>query len=296
MSTSTRILITGSSGLVGTLLASKLQANGYEVRQFDIRRSPAEDLRNMEALETACDEVDGVIHLAAVSRVVWAHRYPALCQDINENGTQNLADCLRRSKSRPWMIFSSSREVYGQQDVLPVEENAELRPCNVYARSKVMGEQVTLSLRDAGHVTAIVRLSNVYGEAADHQDRVVPAYARVAAKGGTLRVEGEHNVLDFTHVADVTQGLLKLVQAVSLGEQFPPIHFTTGRGVSLGELAGLAENQAIASVSRQLAEPRNYDVSRFSGAPARALELLGWAPTVSLETGFARLVRDFSQS
>lgn len=290
-----RILITGSSGLIGSAMARVLSQYGHHIRPFDIRRRRFEDVRNTKALREACHDVDGILHFAAVSRVVWAQRDPALCTAVNEGGLGNLCDALRSAGRVPWLIFASSREVYGQQSVLPVHESAELRPCNIYARSKLAGEELVLGLREHGFVTAVVRFSNVYGSVYDYPDRVVPAFARAAVAGGVLRVEGTANMLDFTYIADVTSGVLKLVERVSAGDQLPPIHFTTGRGVTLGELAFLAQAQAQRSLEMQPHSPRDYDVSRFCGTTVRARELLDWVPRTSIEDGFAVLVRAYQQ-
>ncbi len=288
-----RVLVTGSSGLIGTALAEALSMRGHDVRCFDIRRSPGEDVRNASSLHEACRGVDGVIHLAAVSRVVWAQRDPVLCTEVNEGGVRNLCSAVRSMRPAPWVLFASSREVYGQQDELPVREEAELRPCNNYARSKVCGEEVVSALREHGVVTAVARFSNVYGSPADHPDRVVPAFARAAAYGGRIQVEGSANVFDFTCVSDVARGVLSMVEHVSEGQLLPPIHFTTGRGFTLGELAHLAKRHRTKDLEVHPATPRSYDVARFFGSTARAREILGWSPQIPIEKGFASMVHAF---
>ena len=67
--------------------------------------------------------VDGVIHLAAVSRVVWGQKNPELCWETNVTGVQNVLDAAREASSRPWVISASSREVYGEAEHLPVSED-----------------------------------------------------------------------------------------------------------------------------------------------------------------------------
>ena len=288
-----RVLITGSSGLIGSALAEALSKRGHEIRCFDLRRNPREDVRIAHSLYEACRDVEGVIHLAAVSRVVWAHRDPVLCTEVNVGGVRNLCSAVRSMRPAPWVLFASSREVYGQQDELPVREDAELRPCNNYARSKVSGEEMVTALREHGVVTAVARFSNVYGSTADHPDRVVPAFARAAAHGGRIHVEGTANVFDFTYVSDVTRGVLSMVDQLSDGQLLPAIHFTTGRGFTLGELAYLAKRHCTKDLEVQPATPRSYDVSRFFGSPASAQQILGWSHLIPIEEGFASMVRAF---
>jgi len=268
---------------------------GHDVRPFDLRRVSTEDVRIAQSISAACQGVDGVIHLAAVSRVIWAHRDPALCAAVNEGGVQNLCSALKLMRPAPWVLFASSREVYGQQDELPVCEDASPQPCNNYARSKVVGEEMVTALRDLGVVTAIARFSNVYGHPSDHPDRVVPAFARTAALGGKVLVEGPENVFDFTNVTDVTRGVLLLVERLFEEQLLPPIHFTTGRAFTLGELAQLAKSHCRMTFNIQPSAPRSYDVSRFYGETTRAREILGWSHETTIEDGFASLVQAFRE-
>lgn len=287
------ILVTGSNGLIGRAFKSRLTGKGVPVRDFDIARSPLEDTRNPEALDAAIDGVEGIVHLAAVSRVVWAERDPQLTQAVNVDALQSLLTLVHARKQRPWVVFASSREVYGEPAALPVAEDTALAPLNVYARSKVRGEQLITEAREAGVVANIVRFSNVYGRTSDHSDRVVPAFARAAALGGKLRLDGPENMFDFTHVDDVVNGLSLHVEATGAGEAFPPVHFVTGRGTTLQGLASIAAREARSSLEIEIAPPRNYDVAQFFGDPARARQLLGWQSRIDMESGFAALAADY---
>jgi nucleoside-diphosphate-sugar epimerase len=165
-------------------------------------------------------------------------------------------------------------------------------PCNVYAHSKVAVERLTQEARDSGMTTAVVRFSNVFGDTQDHADRVVPAFARAAASGGTVRVDGSRCTFDFAHVSDVADGLMRVARLLAEGERaLPPIHFVAGRQTSLGDLAQMAIDHGAAA--REEAPARSFDVHGFCGDPNRAQALLGWRATTPLERGFAQLVADF---
>lgn len=287
-----RVLVTGAAGLIGRAVAPLLRAAGATVVPFDLRSQPPRDVTDEAALRQALQDVDGVIHLAGVSRVVDGERNPDLCRRTNTEATRALLRLARGRPRAPWFIQASSREVYGQQDRLPVAEDAPLLPCNVYAHSKVAVERLTMEARDSGMITAVVRFSNVFGDTDDHVDRVVPAFARAAATGGAVRVDGSHCTFDFTHVSDVADGLMQVARLLSGGERaLPPIHFVAGRQTSLGELAQMAIAQGAAA--RQEAPPRSFDVHSFWGDPRRAEALLGWRAATPLERGFARLVADY---
>lgn len=287
------ILVTGSRGLIGSSIASRLARCGHSIRTFDIRDDPSQDVRDPAALARALQEVTGVIHLAAVSRVVWAQRDPELCQAVNGAAVAHLVDAVRATEHPPWIIFASSREVYGEPAALPVAETAPLQPMNVYARSKVAGEALMARTTEAGIVANVARFSNVYGSIDDHPDRVVPAFARAAATGGVLRVEGPDHMFDFTHISDVVRGLHHLVEATIAGRKIDPIHFVSGRGTTLRDLADLAIHFSGGKVTCEEHAPRSYDVARFTGDPGRAQQVLEWKANVGIDEGFGKLTDGF---
>lgn len=288
-----KILITGGKGLIGTAISSLLKKYGHEVVSFDIKNSANENICDMVALRHALEGIEGVIHLAAVSRVVTAQNNPDLCINVNQIAFKNLINMCLSSTLKPWVMFSSSREVYGEQAKLPVSECSQLSPLNVYAKSKVFGETLMLEARQAGLQTNTFRLSNVYGDVNDHHNRVIPAFARASAFGGELRVEGEKNTFDFTHVNDVAKGICKLVELTIQNELLPTIHFCSGTPTTLGELADLAISLAKNPTTKKEYPSRNYDVARFYGDTSLAKSILGWKHTTQLRTGLGQLINDF---
>lgn len=291
-----RILITGSEGLVGTSLRGALEAIGVDVVGLDLRATGAErgDVRSADTVRAALAGCTGVVHLAAVSRVIWAEQDPDECWRTNVGGLRNVIEAAVLEPRPPWILFASSREVYGQPEALPATEDTPLRPVNIYGRSKVEGERVLLAARDRGLRTAVVRLSNVYGTARDHADRVVPAFARAAALGSPLRVDGPDHTFDFTHIDDTCRGLVSLVELLaSRPDAPPPIHLLTGHATTLGELAELAVRLGGGRSPIREAAPRSFDVSHFYGSPSRAAALLGWAPRVRLAEGLGQLIEAY---
>jgi nucleoside-diphosphate-sugar epimerase len=296
-----RILITGSAGLIGRAVGALLRQAGHDVVGLDIRAEDPRahgDLCDTERVAAAMWDVAGVLHLGAVSRVIAGERDPDLCRRVNIDGTRGLLDLALKNSARPWVIYASSREVYGQQDELPVQEDAPLRPMNVYARSKTEAEHLVNAARESGLRTAILRFSNVYGDTQDHADRVVPAFARAAAlaRHGAqeIRVDGPDCTFDFTHIADTVDAILRVVRLLQDGEaKLPPIHLVTGQATSLGELAALAARTGGPGVRVTETAPRGFDVYRFAGDPTRAAQLLGWRATTGLEQGFTALADAF---
>jgi nucleoside-diphosphate-sugar epimerase len=298
-----RILVTGSSGLIGRTITRRLRTEGMEVAELDLRADAPQsrgDLCDRDRLAQALQGVAGIIHLAAVSRVIDGERDPARCWRVNAEATGDVLRLAAAAMPRPWVIYASSREVYGQQDALPVPEHAPLRPKNIYARSKAEAERLVGEGRRAGLQTAILRFSNVYGDTRDHADRVVPAFARAAALAGQatseVRVDGSDCTFDFTYVADVADGILRVVRLLRDGETaLPPIHFVTGTQTSLGQLALLARSVGGPSLGIVDAPPRTFDVHRFAGDPTLAERLLGWRATTQLAAGFRALANAYRE-
>jgi nucleoside-diphosphate-sugar epimerase len=291
-----RILITGSCGLVGTGLTPVLEQLGAELRYLDIvaHGDAAGDVKDASRVCAAVEGCDGVIHLAAVSRVIWGEQQPELCWATNVGGLRNVLASAAASSRKPWVIFASSREVYGQPAHLPADESCPLSPVNIYGRSKIEGEALIEAARHDGVRACTIRLSNVFGSTQDHTDRVVPAFARTAALGGELRVDGASHTFDFTHIDDVAAGIAALVSLLTEGgAPPPPIHFVSGVPTTLQQLAELAIRLASSTSVIRHAPPRSFDVAQFVGSPERAKRLLGWTPTLSLETGLQRLINDF---
>lgn len=290
------VLVTGSEGLIGRSLVRILQKRGCEVRRLDVRLPHGAlgkvDTRDADAVRSQVEGCDGVIHLAAVSRVIWGEWDPGLCEQVNVGGTANV---LRAAADNgAWVLFASSREVYGEPASLPVREDSPLVHVNAYGKTKIAGESMTVDARQKGIKTGIVRFSNVYGDVLDHVDRVTPAFARAAAVGTDLRLDGEDHVFDFTHVSEVAQGACLAALALDEGENLPPIHFVTGHGMRMRELAEMVVKAGGKNSRIISGMPRDYDVGKFVGDPTRAEQLLGWKAAIMPEQGVPALVRDYA--
>lgn len=116
------ILVTGAAGLIGHTLCRKLRSAGVHITEIDIKHSQLNariDIRDSARMQAALRGVSGIIHLAAVSRVVHGEMDPETCWDVNVNGTRKIVDLCLGAPHPLWLLYASSREVYGQQDKLP---------------------------------------------------------------------------------------------------------------------------------------------------------------------------------
>ncbi|MFM7200237.1 MAG: NAD-dependent epimerase/dehydratase family protein [Myxococcota bacterium] len=292
-----RILLTGSEGVIGQHLKHILAQRGFEVVPCDIQPSTpggATDIRARHAVSEKVRGCHGILHLAAVSRVAQGEADPARCHTCNIEGTGELLRAALQQPQRPWLLFTSSREVYGNPLRLPATEDTPMNPVNVYGHSKVEGEKLVREATLQGLRTGIVRLSNVYGSPDDYPDRVIPAFVHAACHGRDIRVDGPARRFDFTHIDDVIRGILLMLEALDQGRDVPILQLTSGQSISLLELA---EQIKVLSQSRSLirkTEADAYTVSSFSGTSERALLHLGWRAQIALHQGLHSLVNQLS--
>lgn len=290
-----KIFITGAEGLIGNAARRALEAHGFSVCGCDLR-SPVSsekfDFRDTEKLRNALADCDGVLHLAAVSRVLWGEMRPDLCRNINVDGARVLMKTIAGMPQKMWLVYASSREIYGTPAKLPCPPNSSPNPENVYAKTKLAGEEMARDLSSCGVCTAIIRFSNVFGAVEDYHDRVVPAFAKAAACGGMLRLRGAGGIFDFTPLEDAADAVVCVVQAMSGGVcDLPPVDIVTGRATSLMELAQMALASGAGDISIEAPSP--FYPSRFQGDPRPAKQYLGWSPKKNMEESVARLVGGF---
>ncbi len=296
-----RVLITGGAGFVGSHLVDRLLSSrhepDYDIVVFDNlrrgRRAHLEphlsagrvrlvegDIRDEAALREAMRGVELVFHLAAQANVIGSEADRDYAFTTNVVGTYTLLKVAESTGARR-VIFTSSREVYGEPETLPVREDAPLAPKNAYGASKVAGEMY-LRIAQAREVleTVIFRLANVYGPR--DSERVIPLWIERARRGEALLLYGGDQLIDFVWVGDVVEALA--LAALAEREQIcgTPINIGAGVGTPIAELA-----QRILALSgsrselRRL-EARSVEVRRYVADPGRLNHILGLRPAAPL--------------
>lgn len=301
------VLITGISGFIGRSLVeaivdSKLPWNIYGIDIKPPRFNDSKylenivfdtvDIRNRKAVAEyfATRKFDGVIHLAAVSRVVDAENDKENCIRTNLYGTQYLLENIALTPET-WVIFGSSREVYGEQKLLPVKESAAKKPINIYGECKLKGE---LLVKELITKYAILRFSNVYGNSYDIDGRVIPAFFKRATNGKTLFLEGGNQIIDFTHIDDTTNSIIKVAKLLQEGAiSTEEIHISPGNENKITDIIACLETYLGKKLNVEIREKRNYDVVRFIGDPSHRLAILGNTPFKTLTEGIAIMISSF---
>jgi len=284
------VLVTGGLGFIGGHLVDHLIDSGFKhVRVFDNHRRavtptrgwPSKlveviqgDVRDQSGLHNAMKGCELVYHLAAQSNVLAAVSDPYYSYTTNVGGTWNVLFAAREEQVRR-VVFTSSREVYGDRDLVPVSENVPLNPKNLYGATKAASEIDCRALEDDDLEVVILRLANVYGPR--DQDRVIPIFLRNALQDDPLTVYGGEQILDFVWIDTVVTALLTAGHGDYVSE---PINVGSGVGTTVLSLARKVL-QLIHSNSRCLRMPtRALEVSKFVADIDRAKTLLG-LPSVS---------------
>lgn len=238
------------------------------------------DIRDEAALLAAMQGVEIVFHLAAQSNVIGSEADPDYAFTTNVVGTYHVLKTAESAGVRR-VIFSSSREVYGDPEALPVREDAPLAPKNAYGASKVAGEMYfrIAQARDALE-TVIFRLANVYGPR--DSGRVIPLWIERARQGEELLLFGGDQLIDFVWVGDVVEALA--LAAVAERERVVGQIINVGTGIAT-PIATLAERILALSGSQSALRhlpARNIEVRRFSAHPEKLARLLGLEPAPDL--------------
>lgn len=311
------VLVTGGAGFIGSHVVRSLLDADHDVVVFDsfhryVHPMGPSYLRNTEfrfdVLLDGANVIHGttshkgdlrrhvlgvrpdyVLHLAALPLADVAQRNAEEALESIVVGTMNLLDVLRDLPSIRKVLYVSSSMVYGDFDRSPMPEDAPKNPKEIYGAMKYAGEVlVGVFCRRHGIPHAIVRPSAVYGPT-DNNNRVVQAFVESAAQGRPLVATApDTTVLDFTHVEDVAQGMVKvLLSPTAVGEAF---NITRGEGRTLTDAIDILRG----SFPDLTVEVRSDDPT---GRPIRgaldvskARSVVGYAPRFPLEIGLPKYI------
>lgn len=294
-----KMLITGISGFIGRSLVEEIVDRNlpWDIYGIDIKEPIFNDLKYLEYIDFKMVDIrdknavesyfrdrafDGVIHLAAVSRVVDAENDKENCIATNLYGTRHVVESVARQQNT-WLIFGSSREVYGEQSVMPVSEAAEKKPVNTYGECKLEGERIVKRLISR---YVILRFSNVYGNSYDIDGRVIPTFVKRALNGEPLFLEGGAQVIDFTYIDDNVDSIIKAVKLLEDRRlTTEELHISPGVENKITDVIAYLEGVLEKRLDVVTRQKRNYDVVRFIGDPQHRIEVLGEFRFKSLSEG-----------
>ena len=308
MSERSTVLVTGGAGFIGSEVVRQLAARGDRVLVVDNlangrRENIADvlsdhvqlmtvDVRDLPSIAPQLARVRVVYHLACLGVRHSVHS-PFENHEVNATATLHLlAAC--QAAGVPRFVYVSSSEVYGTARWAPMTEEHPTFPCTVYGASKLAGECYTRAYyRTYGYPTVVVRPFNTYGPRSHHEGdsgEVIPKFLLRCLAGRPMVIFGDGTqTRDFTYVSDSAAGILLAGEhPAAVGDT---INLGFGSEVTINDLA----RQIAAVTGRTDAEiqhdiPRPGDVLRLYADMSHARQAIGYAPTVTLADGLARLL------
>jgi len=292
-----RILVTGSSGTMGTRLCERLIGK-HEFVGIDLgpnkwnepvnKATVIGDLRDPKSLDKL-GKFDLVIHLAANARVYNLVLNPELALDNIKTTFRVLEFC--RNNKIPRVMIASSREIYGNSDNhLHPEEDVRVEMCeSPYSASKLSGEALCQAYqRCYGLNFIILRFSNVYGMY-DDSDRVIPLFIRLARQQKDLVVFGEEKALDFTYIDDTIAGILAAIENFDAAKN-NAYNISSGKCIEIAKVAEMILAQLGKGSKIVIKGNRPGEVVKFVADITRAKRILGFEPQTSIEEGMKKTI------
>jgi CDP-glucose 4,6-dehydratase len=306
------VLVTGASGLVGGWLTRRLVEAGADVvclvrdwvpRQELMRSNLIEkvtvvrgDLRDRDLLERALGEyeIDTVMHLAAQAIVGVANRNPISTFESNIQGTWNVLEACRRSPGVRSIVVASSDKAYGDQEILPYNEDTPLRGQHPYDVSKSCADLIAHSYAKTYDLpVAVTRCGNFFGGGDLNWNRIVPGTIRAVLRGERpiIRSDGQF-VRDYFYVEDGAAAYMLLAEQLSSRPELRGQAFNFSYESQVTVLCLVKE---ILRAMQSPLEPRvlneaSHEIRRQYLSAERARTVLGWQPIFTLAEGLARTI------
>ena len=298
-----KVLVTGGAGFIGANLVRVLLSSGCHVTVLDdlsagclayLKGLPIEfiqgDVLDKDLVVDAVLSHDWIAHLAAQTGVPGSLVRPYQDCEVNVIGTLNLLEACRKaletgSRTRR-IVFASSNAPLGRQIPPAVEDKVPL-PISPYGASKLAGEAYCLAYHGSWGLGAVVlRFGNVYGPYSAHKDSAVAKFFKDIRGNGHLTIHGDgEQTRDFVYVADLCRAVLLALESDVAGEVF---QIATGIETNIRALAQMSQEAAGRVVGVRDGPPRHGDIRENYSVISKALEMLGWEPTVGLHVGLRK--------
>ena len=312
-----RILITGADGFIGSHLVEALVKKGGRVRAFVYYNSfnswgwldtfPASllkkidvfagDVRDPNGVRTAVKGMDTVFHLAALIGIPYSYHSPDAYVDTNIRGTLNVLQACRDHGVEK-VIVTSTSEVYGTAQYVPIDERHPFQGQSPYSATKIGADRIAESFyRSFNLPVVIARPFNTYGPRQSAR-AVIPTIITQLLSGATrLKLGSLHPTRDFNYVKDTCEGFIALAGCrEAVGKE---INICSGKEISIGDLArvliDIINPKAKIISDEHRRRPGNSEVERLLGSNSLITELTGWKPMHTLRQGLSHTVEWFQK-
>ncbi len=305
-----KVLITGAEGFIGSHLTELLVRDGHNVRAFVLYNSfnswgwledcAAEvrdqvevflgDVRDPHGVHSAVRNCDAVIHLAALIAIPYSYNSPHTYVDTNVKGTLNVVQAVR-DLGVERMIHTSTSEVYGTAQFVPITEIHPLHGQSPYSATKIGADQIAMSFYESFETpVTILRPFNTYGPRQSARAIIPTVITQIASGKRRLELGSTHPTRDFSYITDTVAGFsAALNSARSLGEV---INLGSNYEISIYNVVNMIADIMGVEVSietdQQRLRPGKSEVDRLLASNEKARELLGWKPEYGNHDGLYR--------
>lgn len=305
--------VTGGTGLVGSWLIQRLLDAGADViclmrdwvpQSEAVRSNNLErvkvvrgDIRDRDMLERALGEfeVDTVIHLAAQTIVTIANRNPISTFETNIQGTWNLLEACRRSPKVKQIVIASSDKAYGDQKILPYDENTPLQGQHPYDVSKSAADLIAYTYAKSFQLpVAITRCGNFYGGGDLNWNRIIPGTIRSIIRGQRPVIRSDGNYIrDYFYVEDGAAAYMLLAEQLGArpelaGEAF---NFSNEIQVSVREIVEHILTEMASGLQVEIRNEVSNEIRHQYLSAEKARRELNWKPAFTLETGLLKTIQ-----
>jgi NAD dependent epimerase/dehydratase len=306
----TRVLVTGADGFIGSHLVEMLASQGYQVKALAQYNSFnhwgwLEDVNCLGRIDICTGDVrdphycrhitrgvDMVFHLAALIAIPYSYTAPDSYVDTNINGTVNLCQAALDNQVQRF-IHTSTSEVYGTAQYVPIDEQHPLQAQSPYSASKIAADAMAMSFYHAFKLPlTIARPFNTYGPRQSAR-AVIPTIITQIASGKTQIQLGDVTpTRDFNYVADTCRGFIALAKSdKAIGET---VNISSNTEISVGDTLHLIKELMAREVEfvidPQRLRPETSEVRRLCGDNRKLIKLTGFKPHISLRDGLQHTI------
>jgi NAD dependent epimerase/dehydratase len=305
------VLVTGAGGFIGSHVVKALVDQGARVRAFvrynsrgdvgllsllpaakrEVLEIVAGDLRDSHAVAQACRGVSHIFHLGALIAIPYSYLHPREVVETNVLGTLNVLMAARGTEVER-VVHTSTSEVYGTAETVPISEIHPLQGQSPYSASKIGADKLAESFYCSYDLpVATIRPFNTYGPGQSAR-AVIPTIITQALVRDVVCLGALTPRRDFTYVEDIVDAFLKIAEADGAVGQ--TINVGSRQEITVGDLTrkiiGLIGRDIDIVTEEQRLRPERSEVRRLLADNRRAQELLGWSPRVSLEEGLSKTI------